>query len=234
MGHKINGKYYQILIPGCVPINPFGGYNSVTHQTALTPAMIAYSQAVNQYITAVTMRDYAANLTGRLVKLPAGPLAVAVGGESLQEVGSLSPNTLLEECLTTLRCIQPTFGQTSTYAEYVEFNVPLLKDLSFGNALSVDLAERFSRFRWQGGVSGSADAGVKEGTSANTGRVQVQWKPVSNLQVRGSWSQGFRAPSVSDLYNDGGASYDILDDPCAPVSEDGNGSLKTVLRGRSL
>lgn len=218
---KINGKYYQILIPGCVPVNPFGGYNSVTGQSALTPAMVDYTEAVNIYTTAVTMRDYTANLTGQLIKLPAGPLAVAVGGESLQNNGSLLPSTLISECLTSLRCIQPTFGRTWTYAEYTEFNVPLLKDLPFANELSVDLAERFSQFRWQGGVSGTEDAGVLQSTSANTGRIQVQWKPVSDLQIHASWSQGFRAPSVSDLYNDGGASYDTLDDPCAPVSEDG-------------
>lgn len=218
---EINGKYYQILIPGCVPVNPFGGYNSATGQSALTPAMVAYTEAVNEYVTEVTMRDYTANLTGTPVTLPAGPLAVAVGGESLQNNGSLLPDTLVSECLTTLRCIQPTFGRTWTYAEYVEFNVPLLKDLPFANALSVDLAERSSQFRWQGGVPGTVDAGVLQSTSANTGRVQVQWKPVADLQIHASWSQGFRAPSVSDLYNDGGASYNTLADPCAPVSEDG-------------
>ncbi len=40
--------------------------------------------------------------------------------------------------------------------------------------------------------------------------------------MRGSWAQGFRAPSVSDLYNAGGASYNILEDPCAPESEGGD------------
>lgn len=219
---QINGQYYQILIPGCVPANPFGGFNSVTGQSAITPAMVAWSQAVNNFISTVTMRDYNAGITGLLLKLPAGPLGVAAGGESLDEMGSEIPGNLLQECLTSLRCIQPTFGRTWTYAEYLELNIPVLKDLPFAKLLSVDLANRWSQFRWQGGTPGTLGAGVKNGTSASTGRVQVLWKPVNDLVLRGSWAQGFRAPSISDLYNAGGASYNILQDPCAPASQDGN------------
>jgi iron complex outermembrane recepter protein len=219
---EINGSYYQILIPGCVPANPFGGFNSVTGQSAITPAMAAWSEAVNNFITTVTMRDFTGDITGRLVNLPAGPLGVAAGGESLQDQGSEIPGNLLQECLTSLRCIQPTFGRTWTYAEYLELNIPLLKNLPFARSLSVDLANRWSQFRWQGGTPGTPEAGLKNGTSASTGRVQLRWQPVTDLVLRGSWAQGFRAPSISDLYNSGGASYNILNDPCAPESEDGN------------
>ncbi|HEV2442657.1 MAG TPA: TonB-dependent receptor [Steroidobacteraceae bacterium] len=226
---NINGQYYQILIPGCVPINPFGGFNSATGQSAITPAMADWSQAVNNFITTVTMRDFSGDITGRLVNLPAGPLSVAAGGESLGEMGSEIPGNLLQECLTSLRCIQPTFGRTWTYAEYLEFNIPVLKDLPFAKALSIDLANRWSQFRWQGGTPGTPDAGFKNGTSASTGRVQVRWKPIQDLVIRGSWAQGFRAPSVSDLYNAGGASYNILQDPCAPAAQNGGWVVGTPL-----
>src|SRR6185312_802595 len=125
--------------------------------------------------------------------------------------------------------IQPTFGRTWTYAEYLELNVPLLKDVPFAKALSVDLANRWSQFRWQGGTPGTPEAGLKNGTSASTGRIQVRWQPISDLVVRGSWAQGFRAPSISDLYNSGGASYNILQDPCAPASQGGNWVAGTPL-----
>ena len=226
---QINGKYYQILIPGCVPINPFGGFNSVTGQSAITPAMAAWNQASNIFITTVTMRDFSGDITGKLVNLPAGPLGVAAGVESLNEMGSEIPDTLIEECLTSLRCIQPTFGRTWTYAEYLEANIPILKDMPFAKSLSVDLANRWSQFRWQGGVPGTPDAGAMNGTSASTGRVQVRWQPVEDLVVRASWAQGFRAPSVSDLYNAGGASYNINQDPCAPATENGGWVAGTPL-----
>jgi iron complex outermembrane recepter protein len=226
---EINGKYYQILIPGCVPINPFGGFNSVNGQSAITPAMAAWSQAAINFITTVTMRDFTADITGRLFNLPAGGVNVAAGAESLQDQGSEIPDSLLEECLTSLRCIQPTFGRTWTDAEYLELNIPVLKDLPFAKSLSIDLANRWSQFRWQGGVSGTPDAGIKNGTSASTGRVQVRWQPVEDLVLRGSWAQGFRAPSISDLYNAGGASYDILQDPCAPATQNGGWVVGTPL-----
>lgn len=219
---QINGKYYQILIPGCVPANPFGGFNSVTGASAITPAMAAWSEAVINFTTEVTQRDYTADITGQLVSLPAGPLSVAAGAESLGEAGAEVPDNLLQECLTSLRCIQPTSGRTQTYAEYLELSIPVLKDLPLAKSLSIDLANRWSQFSWQGGTPGTPEAGLDSGTSASTGRVQLRWQPVQDLVLRGSWSQGFRAPDISDLYNAGGASYNILEDPCAPESEDGN------------
>jgi iron complex outermembrane recepter protein len=226
---QINGKYYQILIPGCVPVNPFGGFNSVTGESAVTPAMAAWNQAAENFITSVTMRDLTGDITGRLINLPGGPLAIAAGAESLQDQGSEIPGNLLQECLTTLRCIQPTFGRTWTYAEYLELNVPVFKDLPFAKALSIDLADRWSQFRWQGGTPGTLEAGLKNGTSSSTGRIQLRWQPISDLVVRASWAQGFRAPSISDLYNSGGASYNILQDPCAPASQGGNWVAGTPL-----
>jgi iron complex outermembrane receptor protein len=184
--------------------------------------MAAWNQAAENFIQAVTMRDITGDITGKLINLPAGPLAAAAGAESLQNQGSEIPGNLLQECLTTLRCIQPTFGRTWTYAEYLELNIPILKDLPFARSVSLDLANRWSQFRWQGGTPGTPNAGIKNGTSASTGRVQLRWQPVQDLVVRGSWAQGFRAPSINDLYNSGGASYNILQDPCAPASQGGD------------
>lgn len=226
---QINGKYYPILIPGCVPVNPFGGFNSVTGENALTPGMLAWSQAVNNFTTKQTMRDFTADITGKLVTLPAGPLAVAAGGESLSQEGSQNPDTLLQECLTTLRCIQPTTGKTWTTAEYLELSIPVLKDLPAARSLSIDLANRWSQFKWQGGVPGTLDSGVEKGTSTHTGRVQIRWQPVEDLVLRGSWAQGFRAPSINDLYNSGGASYNVLQDPCAPAAQNGGWIAGTPL-----
>jgi iron complex outermembrane recepter protein len=226
---QINGKYYQILIPGCVPVNPFGGFNTVTGASAITPDMAAWSQAVINFVTKQTMRDFNADITGQLFDLPAGPLAVAAGAEALSQEGSQTPDTLLQECLTTLRCIQPTNGKTWTDAEYLELSIPMLKNLPFAKSLTLDLADRFSQFKWQGGVPGSLDAGVKNGTHTSTGRVQIRWQPLSDLVVRGSWAQGFRAPSINDLYNSGGASYNILQDPCAPSNQNGGWVAGTPL-----
>lgn len=226
---EINGQYYQILLPGCVPVNPFGGYNSVTGESAITPAMVAYNQAVEQFITAVTMRDYTADITGQLAQLPAGPLSVAVGGEALEQDGFVSPGNLLQRCETTLRCIQPTAGRTWTHAEYFELEIPLLTDVPFAQSLSIDLANRWSQFTWQGGTQGTPDAGVKKGDHATTGRAQIRWQPTQDLLLRASWAQGFRAPSINDLYNAGGASYNTLQDPCAPAAENGGWVAGTPL-----
>ncbi len=152
--------------------------------------MVDWSQASNIFVTTVTMRDFTGDITGKLLNLPAGPLGVAAGVESLGEMGSEIPDTLIEECLTSLRCIQPTFGRTWTYAEYLEANIPVLKDMPFAKSLSIDLANRWSQFRWQGGIAGTPGAGEMNGASASTGRIQVRWQPVSGPGGAGQLGAG--------------------------------------------
>jgi iron complex outermembrane receptor protein len=40
------------------------------------------------------------------------------------------------------------------------------------------------------------------------------WKPVKDLLARGTWAQGFRAPTVGDTFGGGSQSYDSYLDAC--------------------
>jgi outer membrane receptor protein involved in Fe transport len=51
--------------------------------------------------------------------------------------------------------------------------------------------------------------------SASTARAALKWQPMDTLLVRASWSQGFRAPSVSDLFFGNSDSFPAVSDPCA-------------------
>lgn len=220
---EINGKYYQILQPGCVPFNPFGGYNSDTGVGTITPGMAAYSAAVAHDVSAMTMRDYSANITGAVANMPAGPLSVALGAESLEEDGYSQPDPLHVQGNLNDNQALPTSGRKWTRGEYVEFSIPIVK------SLSMDLANRWSQFTWAGGNPGSPDFGVKHGANSTTARAQMRWQPSESLLLRGSWAQGFRAPSISNLYAGAGLGFPILPDPCAPSTANGGWNQTTPL-----
>ncbi|MFC5571270.1 TonB-dependent receptor domain-containing protein, partial [Lysobacter yangpyeongensis] len=41
-----------------------------------------------------------------------------------------------------------------------------------------------------------------------------RWKPIDDLMVRGNWAEGFRAPSISELFAGLGDSFPTIADPC--------------------
>ena len=63
---------------GCVPFNPFGA-------GSITPAQAAYLNADSNYRVQLKQQVWAANISGSLFDLPAGPLGVAIGAEYRKE-----------------------------------------------------------------------------------------------------------------------------------------------------
>src|SRR6185436_7596309 len=48
-----------------------------------------------------------------------------------------------------------------------------------------------------------------------------RWKPHADVLVRGNWSEGFRAPSVLELFQGEQSDFgDALEDPCNPINSD--------------
>lgn len=226
---EVNGLYYPILIPGCVPANFFGGYNQATGQGSLTPAMLRYIQYESHSIGENTMRDYTANITGSLFNLPAGPLAVAVGAEYLENDGFSHPEALAEEGNVDEGGGSPTQGRIWTHGEYLELNIPILSDVPLAKSLSVDLANRWSQFKWTGGIPGTTEFGINHNANATTARAQFRWQPTEDLLFRGSWAQGFRVPDMDELYSGLSVGFPGLLDPCAPNTQNGGWNPTTPL-----
>lgn len=231
---QVGGLYYPIITPGCVPLNLFGGsshvgYSTSGDQNSITPAMLKYIMYTDPLLAGNDMRDYTANITGSLVQLPAGPLAVALGGESLEEDGFSHPSGLEQSGNAYFGSYQPTDGREWTKAEYVEFNIPLVADVPLVKSLSLDLANRWSQFSWAGGEEGSTGFGVTHHANATTGQAKLRWQVSEDLLLRGSWSQGFRVPDINDLYAGQLQSFPAAQDPCAPSTSNGGWNPSTPL-----
>ena len=234
--------------PGCVPFNIFGGYDTTTGQGSITPAQVQYLGYQAHDVTVENMRDYTTNITGSLFDLPAGPLQIAAGLEYLEHDGSFTPDALTSAGNTTGNVTQASQGRESTNAEYVELNIPLVSDVPFMKSVSLDLANRWSQFKWVGGNPNTPLAGVQQSAANSSARAALRWQATDSLLMRASWSQGFRIPSISEFFFGASDSFPSLTDPCAGPAgpktgtvgcsnaqvNQPNGQIKTTVGGNPL
>ena len=192
---------------GCTPMDFFGGDGSIS------PASLTYILFEQHDVVEQSMRNYTANATGDLTNLPAGPLGMALGSEYDETDGFSHPDALVTQGNTASSLIPPTEGRERTLSEYLEFDIPLVKDLPFMQDVHLDLAERWSQFKWQGGALTTGNL-ASHSTSASTGAASLRWKATDELLLRATWSQGFRIPDISDLFLADSDSFQTLTDPC--------------------
>ncbi len=237
----ING----VAAPGCTPFNIFGGYNQATGAGSITPAMAQYVLFEAHDVLEEVMRDYTANISGDLFDMPAGPFGVAFGVESLEHDAFGHPDALTQEGNSSGNQTQPANGREDTKAEYIEFNIPLVTDAPLMKDVSLDIAERWSQFKWAGGNPDIVGTGVQHSAANASGRAALRWQATDELLLRGSWSQGFRIPSVSEFFLGNSDSFPGLSDPCAgssptrsPLCAKGNvvqpnGQIRTTVGGNA-
>lgn len=198
-------------IPGCVPLNLFGG--DVNGQGTITTPMLKWIMFTAHDVTKQVMRNYTADVAGNFFNgWYAGPWGVAAGYEYLEFDGFNQPDALVSEGNTVGNVTQPTAGRENSNAQYVEVNIPLAENLPFAKRISVDVANRWSQFKWDG--SSGSQSGVNSQAHATTGRIGVKWQPIEQLLIRGTWSQGFRVPSIQELFFGQSDSYPPVTNPC--------------------
>lgn len=191
-------------IADCVPYNPF------------LPAGVAGAgslegnQALHDYLFHVehdrgetTTEAFSANLTGSLWTLPAGDLGFAVGGEYRRESGEFIPDQYASEGLSTNQADSPTAGSYSVREVYAEIQAPLLADLPFARELTLSLASRYSDYDTFGDTTNS--------------KIGLKWKPIDSLMLRATVADGFRAPTIIDLYGGLSETAGRYTDPCDVV-----------------
>ncbi|MBN6152117.1 TonB-dependent receptor [Xanthomonas sp. AmX2] len=188
------------VIAGCTPWNPLLPNGAAGPGSLADPALQAYLFLPSHDTSVSTTKVYSANLSGTLMALPAGDLAMAAGVEHRSEDARYDPDALLQSGLSTDLAGAPTKGGYSLDEVYLEFNVPVLADLPFAKELSFDVAGRYSDYDTFGDTTNS--------------KFGLKWKPIEDLLVRGTYATGFRAPTVSDLYGGTSETFDPYTDPC--------------------
>jgi iron complex outermembrane receptor protein len=179
--------------PGCVPVNIVG-------EGSLTQEMLDFVTYTGVDTSSQRLVDVTANLSGNIVDLPAGALGFAVGYEHREEDGSFIPDPVVAAGETADVPTNPTAGGYDVDEFYGEIIVPILKDVTAFDSLSFSAAARYS----------DSDLFASEtGT-----KFSINWGPTENLMLRASYSEGFRAPSIGELFNLGSRFDSGISDPC--------------------
>ncbi|MEO6968115.1 MAG: TonB-dependent receptor, partial [Rhodanobacteraceae bacterium] len=180
--------------PSCVPINLFGGPGT------LTPDMLNYIQFHEHDTSHQALGVFTANLSGDLFKLPAGPLAFATGYEYRNLSGNYQPDAIIVAGESNGVPSKPTSGSYNVNEFYVELNAPLLADMAFAKHLDLSLASRYSNYSTFGSTTNS--------------KLGFRWQLNNDLTFRGTYAQGFRAPSIGELFGTFSRFDATLQDPC--------------------
>lgn len=186
------------IIDGCVPFNPFSSPGQLTQEQVDYILFTAKDKYNN------TSTSWTANITGDIVQLPAGMMGFAAGYEHRKESGYDQPDAFVSAGLTSGNARQPTSGSYDLDDFYLELLIPALADLPGAELLEFSVATRYSDYSNFGDTLNS--------------KFGFKWKPFEDLLVRGNWAQGFRAPSISNLFGGAAASYDTYGDPCSADS----------------
>ena len=185
---------------GCVPLNLFGGQGT-NGQGTITPAMINYITFTAQDTGETTLRGHSGNISTELFDLPGGPLGVAVGYETRRYSGFDQPDALIAAGITSGNARQPTKGSYSLDEYYAEIAAPIIADMPGAQLLELSVAARTSDY-----------SNFGETTNAKFG---LKWKPIDDLLIRGTFAEGFRAPTISELFLGNSDSFPSLADPCS-------------------
>jgi iron complex outermembrane receptor protein len=209
-------------IAGCTPINFFD---------LDSPQTISQLQALStSYHTdnSFTYKTAQLDFNGTVVTLPAGDLRAAVGFQYQKQEANFSSDYLVHgqaplfiSCLISEEaCTGDSSGGYDSKEVYGEALIPVLKDLPGVKSLNVDIGVRHSDYSLFGSTTKS--------------QFKLEYKPVADLMVRGTFAQVFRVPTLIDLFAAPLNTSSTYADPCygtTPAAAAANPNLAKVCNG---
>jgi outer membrane receptor protein involved in Fe transport len=192
----------------CVPWNPFvpGG---------VTEDQLGYLHAAGIQMGRISQEIYNGVITGDLgvygIKLPTASdgLQLVVGAEyrrdalentvdAIQEVGGLAGSG---------GALIGIDGATKVNEMFMEARLPIVQDQAFAESLSFDTAYRYSDYG--------------DGVQTDTYKFGLEWAPVADVRLRGSYQRAVRAANIVELFTAQGFNlFDAPGDPCGAQARD--------------
>ncbi len=185
-----------IAVDGCEPLNVFGPPSSIDE------TQLAYLQTYERTEGNSRLYGLNGNLSAAMVELPSGPIYAAAGFDARRE--SVNSRTLFNgDGSPAIGSVSknPTRGSRRIYEGFLELQVPIVKQIPLAHSLDLELALRHSKYN---------DFG--KNTSPKIG---LRYRPVPQLLLRSTYSEGFRAPNLGELYTGSFQSQLPLTDPCS-------------------
>jgi iron complex outermembrane recepter protein len=194
----------------CVPWNIWTSHG-------VSAAALSYLSVPEQLQDSVTEYVSNASVTGDLgkygAKLPWADdgLQVNVGTEWREDASVFSPDYVSQQGLAAGGggVTVPVSGAFSVWEAFTELRLPLAQHQPWADDLSLEGGYRYSSY--------------SEGFTTNTYKLGLEWAPVKDLRLRGSYQRAVRAPNIGELYAPQAVGLDGSEDPCAaPLANPAN------------
>jgi iron complex outermembrane receptor protein len=160
------------------PTSKFFPYYIGAQASKNSPALYAALRrnAISDSTTKLDIVDFKASR--ELFALPGGNLGLAIGGEHRREQLD-NPTLSGSEDGSINASYVAAKGETKVSAVYAELLAPVVKTVELSAALRYD---HYSNF------------------NSSTPKLGAKWTPVKNFALRGTYTEGFRAPGVAESY----------------------------------
>jgi outer membrane receptor protein involved in Fe transport len=202
-------------VANCVPLNLFGGPGSITQDQMAGLTYTGTLRGTNQ------MTSLQLNTSGELFRLfGERPIGLAAGYEYRFLVGENIPDPITVAGETTGNKAEITSGHYYVNEGYAELSAPIIGGLPFAEEIEATVATRVSRYSNFG--------------NRVTYKFGGRWRVARDVTMRGTYSTGFRAPSISDLYLGQADAFPPVSDPCRGPGISGGGPLPANCPGASF
>jgi outer membrane receptor protein involved in Fe transport len=188
--------------PACVPWN-------IWTPGGVTPAALKYLSVPLLVESTVTEYVVSGSITGDMgkygVQLPSASsgLQVNVGAEYRSESADFLPDYLSQtgNAAGSGGPTPPVHGNFHVSEVFTELRMPLVTDKTGAEDLSLEGGYRYSDYTL--------------GFKTDTYKLGLEWAPVKDLRLRGSYQRAVRAPNIGELYTPQTVGLDGSNDGCA-------------------
>ncbi len=182
-------------IDGCVPVNLFGAPGSISSE------QINYIKTSGKVSGRSELTSISMNFSKEALKLPYGSTDLAVGLEHRRESTRKRPDKLLADTGTIgATNFEATSGDRRVSELYAELAFPIWRSANGLSSLDIDTALRYSRYTDFGGVTNP--------------KLGIRFQITPAVLVRATYADGFRAPSLNELYEGNTEEQAFIEDPC--------------------
>ncbi len=193
--------------PACIPVNVF-------QPNAITDTQAAYLFSESNTASRNALTVISANVNGDLGTFGiTSPWAkrgvnIALGAERRRETLNYTADAVAEQGGVT-----DSDGRITVNEAYGEIEIPILQDLPFAHALTINGGLRYSAYR-----NDQQSTGLKSKYNVWTYKGEASWAPSRDARLRFSYNHAIRAPNIAELFGSRSIGNVAAQDPCSGAS----------------
>lgn len=187
-------------IAACVPLNPFGE-GSISDEAR---RYLTIQSEARGKITQFVASGFVAGDSSQLFELPGGPVSFSIGGEYRRETNEYDLDDVTQAGYAFYNAI-PSFTAPAFEVKeaFGEIRIPIVKDVPLLQELTLSASGRVADYKGATGTVFAYSGGI-------------DWRPIQDLRLRGTYSRSVRAPNLSELFSEQSQNFaPAPNDPCS-------------------